>query len=229
MIDAAERLVAERGLRAVSLREVQVAAGQRNKSAAQYHFGSLHGLIEAIVDARMRPIDAGRRVLLDQLDAEGRGDDVRALLEASIDPFARATLGRSDSRYARFLTQIMSDPDLTGPAGRDLQADGLRRVHERLFQAMADVPVALRRGRIRRVFVLAVVSTAALEGGPPLDPAARAIQVADLVDSCVAVIAAPASDRTLQALAADTAGAGSRGTGGATSRTSRTSRKEPDR
>src|SRR5262245_15652702 len=114
MIDAAERLVAERGLRSVSLREVQVAAGQRNKSAAQYHFGSLRGLIEAIVDARMSPIDARRRVLIDQLDDRGRGDDVRSLLEASIDPFAEATLGRPDSRYARFLAQIMSDPDMAG-------------------------------------------------------------------------------------------------------------------
>ena len=47
MIDAAERLAAERGMAAMSLREVQAAAGQRNKSAAQYHFGSRAGLIEA--------------------------------------------------------------------------------------------------------------------------------------------------------------------------------------
>jgi AcrR family transcriptional regulator len=202
MIDAAEKLVAERGLRSVSLREVQVAAGQRNKSAAQYHFGSLHGLIDAIVSARMTPIDERRRLLLDELDAAGRGDDVRALLEASIDPFTEATLGRRDSRYARFLAQIMSDPDMTGASARELQADGLRVVHKRLFHAMRDVPVALREGRIRRVFVLAVVSTAGLEGGPPPDAAARAVQVADLVDSCVAIIESPASDRTLAALAA---------------------------
>ena len=47
MIDAGERLAAERGIAAMSLREVQAAAGQRNKSAAQYHFGSRTGLIEA--------------------------------------------------------------------------------------------------------------------------------------------------------------------------------------
>jgi AcrR family transcriptional regulator len=204
MIDAAERLVAERGLRNVSLREVQAAAGQRNKSAAQYHFGSLHGLIEAIVVARMTPIDARRVGLLERLDAAGRGHDVRALVEASIDPFAEAVLGRADSRYARFLAQVMADPGMSGLAARDLQAEGLRVVQERLVAAMVDVPPPLRIGRIRRSFVFGIVSLASWEGAPAGDATARAAQaarVADLVDACVAILVAPASDRTLAALA----------------------------
>ena len=203
MIDAAERLVAERGLRNVSLREVQAAAGQRNKSAAQYHFGSLHGLIEAIVVARMTPIDARRVDLLAGLDAEGRGDDVRALVEASIDPFAEATLGRPGSRYARFLVQIMADPGMSGLAARDLQAAGLRIVQDRLVAAMTDVPRPLRLGRINRSFVFGIVSLASWEDGPVEAAPARAARVADLVDICVAVLEAPASGRTHDALAAD--------------------------
>lgn len=201
MIDAAERLVAERGLRNVSLREVQAAAGQRNKSAAQYHFGSLHGLIEAIVVARMTPIDARRVRLLAELDGAGRGHDVRALVEAAVDPFAEATLGRSDSRYARFLAQVMADPGMSGLAARDLQAEGLRTVHERLAAAMTAVPGPLRPGRIRRSFVFGIVSLASWEGGPPEDAPVRAARVADLVDTCVAILEAPASERTHEALA----------------------------
>ena len=53
MIDAAERLASERGLGAMSLRDVMAEAGQRNKSAAQYHFGSREGLVEAVIEARM--------------------------------------------------------------------------------------------------------------------------------------------------------------------------------
>lgn len=196
MIEAAERLVAERGLRNVSLREVQAAAGQRNKSAAQYHFGSLHGLIEAIVVARMTPIDARRVHLLAELDAGGRGHDVRALVEASIDPFAEATLGRPDSRYARFLAQVMADPGMSGLAARDLQAEGLRTVQQRLDAAMTEVPRPLRAGRIHRSFVFGIVSIATWEGGPD-DPA----RVADLIDTCVAILEAPASARTHEALA----------------------------
>jgi AcrR family transcriptional regulator len=211
MIDAAELLVAERGLRNVSLREVQAAAGQRNKSAAQYHFGSLHGLIEAIVVARMTPIDARRAHLLAELDASGRGDDVRALVEAAIDPFADATLGRPDSRYARFLAQVMADPGMSGLAARDLQAEGLRIVHQRLVAAMTEVPRPLRAGRIHRSFVFGIVSIAAWEGGPAdlglaeHGPAGSA-RVADLVDTCVAILEAPASRRTHHALATAPAG-----------------------
>jgi AcrR family transcriptional regulator len=205
MIEAAERLVAERGLRNVSLREVQAEAGQRNKSAAQYHFGSLHGLIEAIVVARMTPIDARRLGLLERLDAEGRGHDVRALVEASIDPFAAAVLDRPESRYARFLAQVMADPGMSGLASRDLQAEGLRIVQERLVAAMVGVPPSLRLGRIRRSFVFGIVSLASWEGAAAGGPAARAAQVArvaDLVDACVAILEAPASSRTREALAA---------------------------
>ncbi|MCU1639860.1 MAG: taurine dioxygenase [Nocardia sp.] len=48
MIDAAERLIAERGLAAVTLQDVQNAAGQSNRSAAKYHFGSRDGLLDEL-------------------------------------------------------------------------------------------------------------------------------------------------------------------------------------
>ncbi len=52
MILAAERLIAERGIDAVSLREIGATAGQRNNSAAQYHFGTKEGLVAAIYEYR---------------------------------------------------------------------------------------------------------------------------------------------------------------------------------
>ena len=45
IVEAAERLFAERGIEAVSLRDVSAAAGQRNHSAAQYHFGDRAQLV----------------------------------------------------------------------------------------------------------------------------------------------------------------------------------------
>jgi AcrR family transcriptional regulator len=202
MIEAAERLVAERGLRSVSLREVQVAAGQRNKSAAQYHFGSLHGLVEAIVVARMAPVNARRLALLEGLDIEGRGHDVRALVEASITPFAEATLARRGSCYARFLVQVMADPAMSGLVAHDPQAEGLRIVNDRLVDALDQVPRPLRPSRIARIFGFVIVSVAGWEGRPAPTAPTWAVRVADLVDSCVAVLEAPPSTRTLEALAA---------------------------
>lgn len=53
---AAERLVGERGIAALSLREAAGSAGARNNSAAQYHFGTEDGLIDAIFELRMGTI-----------------------------------------------------------------------------------------------------------------------------------------------------------------------------
>ena len=66
IIVAAERLIAERGID-VPLRDIAVAADQRNNSAVQYHFGSRDG------DVAQRDVDAP---LGDQ--ALGRGDDALA-------------------------------------------------------------------------------------------------------------------------------------------------------
>ena len=49
-IRAAQKLFAERSLDGVSLNEITVAAGQKNRNALQYHFGNRKGLIQAILD-----------------------------------------------------------------------------------------------------------------------------------------------------------------------------------
>ena len=53
---AAEQLFAQQGVDRVSLREIAIAAGQRNVSAATYHFGSKRELIEAILERHSVPV-----------------------------------------------------------------------------------------------------------------------------------------------------------------------------
>ncbi|MFZ8914099.1 MAG: TetR/AcrR family transcriptional regulator, partial [Pseudomonadales bacterium] len=48
LMQAAERLMATRGLGNVTIRQIVAAAKQKNESALQYHFKSLQGLIDAI-------------------------------------------------------------------------------------------------------------------------------------------------------------------------------------
>src|SRR6187431_614433 len=86
LIETAEELFAERGLQAVSLRDVSAAAGQRNHSAAQYHFGDRHGLVVAVYETRMRVVDDRRRELLDAVAASDQPDDLAALVEATVLP-----------------------------------------------------------------------------------------------------------------------------------------------
>ena len=50
LVDAAVELYGNRSIDAVSLREIGVAAGQKNPNVLQYHFGDRDGLLQAIVD-----------------------------------------------------------------------------------------------------------------------------------------------------------------------------------
>src|SRR3954468_21880824 len=102
VLDAAERLFAERGIEAVSLRDVSAAAGQRNHSAAQYHFGDRQGLVAAVFDRRMRVVGERRHALLDELEANGDASDTDAIVAAIVVPLTEV-VARSDAWYGRFL------------------------------------------------------------------------------------------------------------------------------
>jgi AcrR family transcriptional regulator len=201
MLLAAERLFGERGIEAVSLREVGAAAGQRNNSAAQYHFGSRDGLVDAIFARRMGAIDARRREVLARLDAEGRGHDRRALLEAVLLPLAEE-LGHADgvSWYARFLQQVAFEPGFDVAAGprRDVTA-ALVAVSERLLAQLGHLPVELRAQRLRLTFRYFVHSLAdrerALEARTTTTTSTDLL-VLDLVDTGDALLTAPVSTAT---------------------------------
>jgi AcrR family transcriptional regulator len=192
MIDAAERLAAERGIGAMSLREVQAASGQRNKSAAQYHFGSREGLIEAVVAARMAPINARRAAMLDGATS------VRGCVEALVVPIADATL-RPGSCWARFLFQGFADPAVSKAVRSGFEGKAYQQVRERLAAAIDHVPEPLRATRLDHADGVLVMSLAAAETGrTTLRPD---VLVANLVDTCTAILEAPASEPTNAALA----------------------------
>lgn len=109
LLKAAERLLAEKGLGAVSTREIAREAGQKNHSALNYHFGSRAALIEAILDYRMTPLNQSRRQLLQSMREQGRGQDLRSLIAVIVQPFAdQLLLPVEDSYYLRLLSQLMS-------------------------------------------------------------------------------------------------------------------------
>ncbi len=189
MIDAAEAIVADRGLAAMSLREVQVRAGQLNKNAAQYYFGNREGLIAAVVETRMAPINEQRKRLLAQLDA-GAAASPRQLVEALIYPLAEAISGRAGSRYARFLAQAAFDPQLSSMISDHVRADSAREVLNRLAGSTG-LPANLEMSRLQSILTTAITTLARWEAAPELfaDPAL----VVDLIDTATAALLAPSS------------------------------------
>jgi AcrR family transcriptional regulator len=88
LLVAAERLFAEQGWAAVSIRTITAAANV-NLASLHYHFGSKESLLEEIFAARARPIAEERLRLLEQC-AEGPGR--HPLLEQILDAFLRPAL-----------------------------------------------------------------------------------------------------------------------------------------
>src|SRR6201982_438508 len=74
LLAAAERLFAERGMYAVSNRQISEAAGQGNNAAACYHFGSRTDLLRAIESKHRAPIEDLRA---ETLTAIGESSELR--------------------------------------------------------------------------------------------------------------------------------------------------------
>lgn len=196
MIEAAERLFAQRGIAAVSLREIRAATGQRNTAAVHYHFGSKARLIDAILEHRMDRLNQRRLSMLADLERDGRADDLRALVEAAVYPLAESL--KPGSYYARFLAQAMADPvhghALTvEPVWLEVR-EGMRRVDVRLRRLLRRLPPAIRRQRLVTAATMWVQTLAAHERElqskrrPALPTATLA---SDLVGMIVAMLSAP--------------------------------------
>lgn len=190
MIDAAERLVAERGLAALTVQAVQEAAGQRNKSAVQYHFGGRQGLVNALVAARMAPTNERRTSMLLAL---GPDPSTRELVEVLVLPLIESVRGRRPSYWARFLVQAIGDPatGLAALAAVDDQA--LQVSQSRLEARLGHLSPAVRTLRVQSIFGYSCVALAAFEvGALPAGLTDDALSI-EIVDACCGLVDAPTS------------------------------------
>lgn len=84
ILDKAEQLFAERGIAAVPLRDIGLAAGQKNNAAVQYHFGDRESLLKAIISCRAAASERVRAEALANLIVNGDPPQVRDLVKAFI-------------------------------------------------------------------------------------------------------------------------------------------------
>jgi len=111
LLDAAERLFAERGVDAVSVRDITEAA-DANTASIHYHFGSKLDLVSAILERRGGALGARRDELLDEL--EQRPDlALRDVVEVLVRPTAElAAEGEGGRNYIAFLSMLGNHPEL---------------------------------------------------------------------------------------------------------------------
>jgi AcrR family transcriptional regulator len=86
LLDAAERLFAEKGL-ATPVREI-TAAAKANIAAVNYHFGSKDNLLLAVFHRRVGAVNAKRLELLTRYEAESSPVPVDKILHAFVQPMA---------------------------------------------------------------------------------------------------------------------------------------------
>lgn len=148
LLRTAERLFAEKGIDAVSMREIAREAKQRNNSALLYHFGSKQLLVHAIVKQRVAEVDILRNALLDRLEAEEGALDLHALAGAIVQPLATNLEAGGSTTYIRFLAWAQMRPDLDLVAvTREEGERGFNRVLAHLHARLPDMPPSVLRQR----------------------------------------------------------------------------------
>jgi len=131
LMRTAERLYAEQGLASVSTRKIGVAAGQRNKSAVQYHFTNRDELIKAILARHTAAIERHRIMMVDALDAAGRPPLTEWMACVLLPTIEHHIELGTPSWYGRFLAQIVVEPALREHVmWEHLRTPSIRRLNE---------------------------------------------------------------------------------------------------
>ena len=140
ILDAAERLYAERGFGDVTLRDIVAVAGV-NLAAVNYHFGSKDELIAELFATRGIATNRERLAELKAAEAVGGGRaDVRAILRALVGPTLRGCLGpdNEQSTAAHFMIRasIESVPPIRRIKNREI--DHLRKFAAAMRRSLPD-------------------------------------------------------------------------------------------
>jgi AcrR family transcriptional regulator len=105
----AERLFADKGVDAVSLRQIMTLAGV-NISLINYHFGTKEEVLRALFARRVEPLNRKRLALLQEAETANNPPRLEDLLRAFFLPRLKVSLSAGKSgRSARLFGRIFSD------------------------------------------------------------------------------------------------------------------------
>jgi AcrR family transcriptional regulator len=207
LIMAAEKLFAESGIDAVSLRQINVEAGQKNSSAAHYHFGSKEALLLSIYSVRMAKVNAHRLMALEAIATNHQENDIRSLVGAIVLPIVtEIDADESGQHYIRFMAQAIGHPQLDlAELWQQEHSGGLATALDMLREALPDIPPVLFGQRFGLAFEQIIHSLADRE---KLRHSAKntfeinsALFVSNLIDCVTGTMSAPVSDETREKLA----------------------------
>ncbi len=130
LVNTARRLFADRGVDAVSMREVARVSGHRNTNAVKYHFAGREGLLAAVLEKHEREVAASRHAMLDHL-ANQPEVTLEGLADVLVRPSARQLETVEGCQYLRISAELfLRDPARYAEAVKPIDAGLVRWQHE---------------------------------------------------------------------------------------------------
>ena len=109
LIEAATRGFAEQGVHSASLLEITRQAGQRNRGAVHYHFGSREGMLVAVLEQHVDMLATREKELL-AIAREQPDDDLASAVAAFVRPAVElGDLGWEGRCYLVILSELVED------------------------------------------------------------------------------------------------------------------------
>ena len=108
ILDTAEKLFAERGYGATSMRQIIAEAGV-NLASIHYHFGSKEELLDGIILRKAGPVNEIRLAMLERVltEAGGKPPGLEAILHAFLWPVAKGA--DQNQQFVRLMGRLLSE------------------------------------------------------------------------------------------------------------------------
>lgn len=198
LIEAATREFAAHGIHAASLLEITRQAGQRNRGAVHYHFGSREGMLVAVLEQQVDFLAARETELLARAH-DGTADDLAPVVEAFVRPSLElADQGWQGRCYLVILAEIVEDDpgSLDPDVVEVLERTGGYAALTLLEQRVPGMPDDIRAERLSLVisFLLRAVADRARTGERDAPSRARLETdafVTNLVAMVIGMLTAP--------------------------------------
>lgn len=205
---AALRLFVQRGLENVSIRDIQIAAGQKNNGSISYYFSSRDALVREIVADIARILDDDNNRRLDALEAAGGPTDIRQVAQILLPIVNRGSSGLSeaDQYQLQFFTSVLitrRDLMFEATAGADRAT---RRCFAHIRRLAPEMPPEILRQRLQLMLLYALTAGASMEAGKADNRAWKSLwsqmsSEPNLADTMAGMITAPVSAEALSAAA----------------------------
>jgi AcrR family transcriptional regulator len=196
LLDAATKAFAEHGVTNASLLDITRQAGQRNRGALHYHFGSRDGVLAAVLERHVGFLaEREGELLADALEVDGLPPVVEAIVRPAVELAESGWRGRCCLLIIAELAE--EDPrDLAPEVAAALDRTGGPAVYATLAERMPPMPeaVLLERQALITEFILRSVADRARllgrrrKGRPQLE---HDEFVGNLVAMVAAAVAAP--------------------------------------